>query len=261
MRALVTGATAGIGRHIAAALAQAGADVVVTGRDSERGRVVGEEIGARFVPVDHASVAANVEFAESCPSLDILVNNVGGGVSADRTLTREGHERGLALNYLGPVALTRRVGLAEGAHVVNVVSSAYRMFTGDPFVEPDPYVGIIAHARAKQLHILATLALARRLGDRARVNAVNPGMAWTPGTQALTPAAVPAWRLIWPVVRFFQRRASAAKAASAPTRWALHPPDTGSYVESDGKPRPLPARLCDLTLQDRALDWVADIMG
>jgi NAD(P)-dependent dehydrogenase (short-subunit alcohol dehydrogenase family) len=145
--------------------------------------------------------------------------------------------------------------------VVNVVSSAYRMFTGDPFVEPDPYVGIIAHARAKQLHILATLALARRLGDRARVNAVNPGMAWTPGTEALTPAAVPAWRAIWPIVRFFQRRASAAKAASAPTRWALRPPATGSYVESDGRPRPLPARLRDPALQDRAWDWVADRMG
>jgi hypothetical protein len=33
-------------------------------------------------------------------------------------------------------------------------------------------------------------------------NAVNPGSAWTPGTAALTPEAVPSWRPIWPLVRF-----------------------------------------------------------
>ena len=48
------------------------------------------------------------------------------------------------------------------------------------------------------------------------VNAVNPGSAWTPGTAALTPEAVPFWRPIWPLVRFFQRRGSPAKAAQTP---------------------------------------------
>jgi NAD(P)-dependent dehydrogenase (short-subunit alcohol dehydrogenase family) len=81
--------------------------------------------------------------------------------------------------------------LAADVHVVNVVSSAYTTYTGDPFTEPDRYVGINAYARAKLLHLLATMSLARQLGVHARVNAINPGMAWTPGTQALTPAAVP----------------------------------------------------------------------
>jgi len=99
------------------------------------------------------------------------------------------------------------------------------------------------------------MSLARRLGDPSRVNAVNPGMAWTPGTQALTPAAVPAWRFIWPLVRAFQRRASADKAARSSIEWALHPTGTGIYVESNGRAQPLPKRLTDPGLQDRAWQW------
>jgi NAD(P)-dependent dehydrogenase (short-subunit alcohol dehydrogenase family) len=260
MRAIVTGATAGIGGQIAKSLVDAGLEVVITGRDAARGEAAAVAIGATFLRVDHSSLAANraagAQLART--PIDILVNNVGGGAAvAERTTTAEGHELNLALNYLGPVTLTRELlpALTPGAHVVNVVSSAYAMVRGDPWVESNPYVAILAHARSKQLHLLATMSLARRLGDAARVNAVNPGMAWTPGTQALTPAAVPAWRYIWPVVRFFQRRASPAKAARCPIMWALRPPTTGAYVESDSRPRPLPVRLRDPVLQDRAWEW------
>jgi len=263
MRAIVTGATAGIGWQIAKSLVDAGLEVVVTGRDAARGEAAAAAIGATFLRVDHASLvdnrAAGAQLAAA--PIDILVNNVGGAAVADRTTNVEGHELILALNYLGPVTFTRELlpALTPGAHVVNVVSSAYAMVKGDPWIEPDPYVAILAHARAKQLHLLATMSLARRLGDTARVNAVNPGMAWTPGTQALTPAAVPAWRYIWPVVRFFQRRASPAKAARCPIMWALRPPTTGAYVESDSRPRTLPVRLRDPALQDRAWEWPATL--
>jgi NAD(P)-dependent dehydrogenase (short-subunit alcohol dehydrogenase family) len=258
MLAIVTGGTAGIGRHIAAALAAHGATVIVTGRDPDRGAEAAADINGRFIAVDHTSVSANAELAsrlrDEANPVDILVNNVGALPLGQPAVTDEGHEVSLAVNYLGPVTLTDGLLplLAPGAHVVNVVSSAYAIYRGDPFTAPEPYVGIVAHGRAKQLHLLATLSLARRLGDGALVNAVNPGMAWTPGTQALTRESVPQWRLIWPIVRFFQRRASAQRAATAPVAWALRPPSTGRYVESDGKPRPLPDRLTDPALQDRA---------
>ncbi len=258
MIALVTGATAGIGREIAAKLCAAGARVLITGRDQQRGAAVAADLGATFLSADHATVRGNLDLArrlrEDVPRLDVLVNNVGGGAFATRLLTDEGHEAILALNYLGPVALTHalRPALAPDAHIVQVVSSAFTMHTGDPFTEPARYTAIAAYARAKQLSLLATMSLARQFGAQARVNAVNPGMAWTPGVQALTPQAVPAWRYIWPLVRAMQRRATPEKAARTPARLALDPADTGRFYESNGNAKPLPPRLRDPALHDRA---------
>jgi NAD(P)-dependent dehydrogenase (short-subunit alcohol dehydrogenase family) len=103
---------------------------------------------------------------------------------------------------------------------VNMNSSAYKMWKGDPFRDlqsQEAYVGIRAHARAKLLNLIWTVALADELRQgEVTVNAVNPGSAWTPGIAALTPDAVPFWRPIWPIVRFFQRRGSPAKAAETP---------------------------------------------
>ncbi|GAA3259745.1 hypothetical protein GCM10010532_111260 [Dactylosporangium siamense] len=266
MIALVTGATAGIGREIAAKLCAAGATVLITGRDQQRGAAVAAELGATFLPADHATVRGNLDLAqrlrEDVSRLDVLVNNVGGGAFATRMLTDEGHEATLALNYLGPIVLTQalRPVLASDVHIVQVVSSALTMHTGDPFTEPTPYTAIAAYAQAKQLNLLATMSLARQLGVRARVNAVNPGMAWTPGVQALTPQAVPAWRYIWPLVRAMQRRALPEKAARTPTRLALDPIDTGRFYESRGTAKPLPPRLRDPALHDRAWRFALSTM-
>src|SRR6185436_4524 len=100
------------------------------------------ELGAAFVRAEHATVAGNVtlarELAARTPVIDVLVNNVGGAAFAGRTVTAEGHEATLALNYLGPVALTHALlpALAPDARVVQVLSSALSMHRGDPFVEP-----------------------------------------------------------------------------------------------------------------------------
>jgi NAD(P)-dependent dehydrogenase (short-subunit alcohol dehydrogenase family) len=259
MIALITGGTAGIGRHIAEKLAEAGASVLVTGRDPERGLSAARELGGEFVAVDHSTGAGNLAFAEALAErgvkLDILVNNVGAIAQPTQSFTSEGYDLLLAVNYLAPVTLTNALLplLAPDVRIVNVVSSAFTMHTGDPFTEPATYTAIGAYARAKQLTLLATMSLARRLQQTpARVNAVNPGMAWTPSVQALTPAAVPAWRFIWPIVRLVQRSSSAEKAARLPASLALEPPGSGEYYESKGKPTELPSRLQDPGLQDRA---------
>lgn len=223
-----------------------------------------EEAGVRFLRADHLTVAGNLRLAARVADLgplDVLVNNVGGSAFPRRTVTPEGHETVLALNYVGPVALTMalQAALAPQASVVQVVSSAFSMHTGDPFGEPAHYTAIGAYARAKQLNLLATLHL---VGSRPelRVNAVNPGMAWTPGVEALTPEAVPQWPLVWPVVRMFQRRATPAKAARVPASVALDPPGTGLYVESNGRPAKLHPRLLDPAWQQRAWDDVAALV-
>jgi NAD(P)-dependent dehydrogenase (short-subunit alcohol dehydrogenase family) len=261
--ALVTGATAGIGFELARALATRGLRVVVTGRDEERGqtavaelrRVAGHE-RVEFVAVDHLLIAANRQLAERLASrldrLDVLVNNVGR-VFPRREETAEGNEATLALNFLGPVALTeglRPLLLASApARIVNVNSSAHKMWRRDPLDDLQSrarYVGISAHARAKLLNLIWTVALARQLdGAGVVANAVNPGAAWTPGTAQLTPEAVPFWRPIWPIVRFFQRRGSVQKAAQTPLWLALDPAAatvSGGYFEQkEQKKLPGPA--------------------
>jgi NAD(P)-dependent dehydrogenase (short-subunit alcohol dehydrogenase family) len=269
MTALITGGTAGIGFHTAAALARAGMRIVVTGRDEDRGRRAISELrsraghdGVEFVVSDALSVRENVHLADDVlrrkGSIDLLVNNVGGGGFAERRETPEGLEATLALNFVGPFALTTRLldALSQTgpARIINVVSSAYAMWKRDPLVDLDArdhYVGIDAIAHAKLLNLLFTLALARRLIGTS-VTAVNPGMAWTPGVAALTPQAVPHWRFIWPLVRWVQRRASPESAAWAVVSLATspHAPVSGLYFDGR-KQKQLAARLHDTTLQDR----------
>jgi NAD(P)-dependent dehydrogenase (short-subunit alcohol dehydrogenase family) len=82
LRALVTGATSGLGRAIALQLADEGAEVVVHGRDAARGAETVEAIrakggNARFVAADLNDPASTVRLAEQVGEIDILVNNAG----------------------------------------------------------------------------------------------------------------------------------------------------------------------------------------
>jgi NAD(P)-dependent dehydrogenase (short-subunit alcohol dehydrogenase family) len=81
-RALVTGATSGIGRAVALQLARQGADVVVHGRDAARGAETVEaitEMGrrARFVAADLRDLAGLQRLVDDVAELDVLVNNAG----------------------------------------------------------------------------------------------------------------------------------------------------------------------------------------
>jgi NAD(P)-dependent dehydrogenase (short-subunit alcohol dehydrogenase family) len=257
--ALITGGTGGIGLHTARGLAAEGAVVIVTGRDPRRGADAATQIRAAaghdqvsFVQADHATVGANQDLAgqlrDSLGGLDILVNNVGR-VFAARQETADGYEATLALCFVGPAALTEALlpllTQGPGARVVNMSSSVYQMWHHDPFDDilcQRGYVGIQAHAHAKLLNLIWTFALAGQLRpEGVAVNATNPGAAWTPGTAQLTPEAVPAWKYLWPVVRFFQRRGSPAKAARSPL-WLAASSEaatlTGTYVEKGKRQRP-----------------------
>jgi NAD(P)-dependent dehydrogenase (short-subunit alcohol dehydrogenase family) len=82
--ALVTGATSGIGRAVARDLARDGFDVIVHGRDAERGAATVKEIQeqggqARFVAADLADADAVAALAEEAGEVEVLINN--GGIS------------------------------------------------------------------------------------------------------------------------------------------------------------------------------------
>ena len=276
--ALVTGATSGIGFSTARHLAAQGATVLVTGRDPHRGTEAANQLRraaghkrVEFLRVDHATVAANLALAQALQGrlghLDLLVNNVGGLVPS-RVTTGDGYELTLALNFVAPYVLTRSLSplllASDSARLINVISSAFTMAKGDPLDDlqsEQTYAPLRVLARAKLLALVWTAALAdQHRGGPLSVVAVNPGMAWTPGTQALTPDAVPAWRYIWPIVRFFQRRADPDRAAASCTALVTTPASDldGNYFDRR-KPHPLPRRVLDPDLRERVLQLGQDL--
>jgi NAD(P)-dependent dehydrogenase (short-subunit alcohol dehydrogenase family) len=117
--AVVTG-TGGLGYEDALALARAGAEVIIAGRNPAKGADAVARIGAavpdaniRFEQLDLASLASVAAFADRFAArysrLDLLINNAGVMVPPQRQQTEDGFELQLGTNYLGHFALTGRL--------------------------------------------------------------------------------------------------------------------------------------------------------
>ncbi|AMM21173.1 short-chain dehydrogenase [Frondihabitans sp. PAMC 28766] len=127
---ILTGASSGIGKKAAIALAEGGAEVVVVGRNADRTRAVAEQIGGAFHVCDFDRLeqvrALAGTLLENHPRIDVLANNAGGLVS-HRAITADGFERSLQSNHLAPFLLTRlllpRIIESEG-RVVSTSSTA-----------------------------------------------------------------------------------------------------------------------------------------
>jgi NAD(P)-dependent dehydrogenase (short-subunit alcohol dehydrogenase family) len=138
--AVVTGATGGLGYETALELARSGAEVVVTGRNAQKGaealrRIKAEVKGAKvtYENLDLSALANVKAFAETFSSkhdrLDILVNNAGVMAPPSREVTRDGFELQFETNYLSHFALTARLLpllSAAGGRVVPLSSVAAR---------------------------------------------------------------------------------------------------------------------------------------
>lgn len=136
--AVVTG-TGGLGFEDALALARAGADVVLAGRNPLKGanavgRIVHQVPAAkvRFEPLDLADLESVADFAarlQGCQDrLDLLINNAGVMVPPRRLVTKDGFELQLGTNYLGHFALTAHLlpllRKGDGARVISLSSIA-----------------------------------------------------------------------------------------------------------------------------------------
>src|SRR2546422_6134675 len=196
--AVVTGATGGLGYETALALAKAGSEVILTGRDDQKGQSAIEKIsrevtGARvsYERLDLASLASVADFAQRMharQSLDLLINNAGVMALPHRQTTADGFEMQFGTNHLGHFALTAQLmpllRRASGARVVSVSSLAHR--TG--FIDFDDLQGARVYSpwKAYGQSKLATLMFALELQRRSEAagwnlisNAAHPGFART----------------------------------------------------------------------------------
>lgn len=194
--ALITGATAGIGREAARQLAAAGAKVVIVSRNPQKCVTVAEQIKAQTSNVAVSSIAADLstrngvqqaayEFKKRHTHLDILVNNVGA-YFLSRQLSADGIEMNFALNHLGYFHLTTLLldllKSSGAARIINVASGAHRgqKLDFDDLQMEKNYNHFTAYGRSKLCNLLFTYELARRLGETPlTVNAVDPGLVAT----------------------------------------------------------------------------------
>ena len=193
---LITGGTSGIGKATAVAMAAMGANVVVVGRNQERGGAAVEEIKAQShnesveLMLADLSVQAEVrrlaeEFLERYDRLDVLVNNAGL-VQSKRTETPDGIETTLAINHLAPFLLTNLLlGCLEQSapsRVITVSSEAQRWGTMDfeDMQSRRKYRGFPVYGMTKLANIMFTYELAERLdGTDVSANCLHPGSVGT----------------------------------------------------------------------------------
>jgi NAD(P)-dependent dehydrogenase (short-subunit alcohol dehydrogenase family) len=191
---LVTGATDGLGRALAADLAGRGATVLVHGRDDRRGKETLEEIrdahpGARleWYKADLASLdqvrRLAAEVTDAHPELHTLVNNAGIGTTVPggerRQESADGHELRFAVNYLAGYLLTALLlpvlRASAPARIVNVSSIGQAPIDfGDVMLERN-YNSVQAYCQSKLAQIMHAVDLAEELaGTGVTANALHP---------------------------------------------------------------------------------------
>lgn len=188
----ITGATAGIGRETALALATMGASLTLFCRNPDKAGALAEEIaqaaGAppRIIDMDMNSLDsvrnAASEFVAGGQSLDVLLNNAGL-INTSRRESADGFEQTLAVNHFAPFLLTGlllpALQSAPAARIVNVASHAHTFVRGMDFDDMQAergYKTFHEYGRSKLANMLFTRELSRRLqASPMTVNSLHPG--------------------------------------------------------------------------------------
>lgn len=197
----MTGATSGLGRLAALALAERGARLHLVCRDPAKAERVAGEVAARAaggpgtdVRVVIADLSAQAQVRRAADAIlatgdpvDVLLNNAGT-IFGRRRLSEDGVEMTFALNHLAYFTLTvrllDRLRASAPARIVNVASGAHEDVKGgfrfedlDPVTEPDRRFSAYGrYAMSKLANVLFTRELAHRLEpDGITANAVDPG--------------------------------------------------------------------------------------
>jgi 3-oxoacyl-[acyl-carrier protein] reductase len=184
-RAVVTGASRGIGAAVALALAGAGADVLVVARERDGLERTANEIARRSGRVV-TPTAADLSTADGCRAvrdavgdgpLDVLVNNAGGTTTVPvLQLTDDELHAVIALNLFSVIRLCRDLVpvMSDRGRIVNIGSIAAR----------EPHPNTAHYAAAKAGVVAYSKALSAALGRRGiTVNVILPGFTLTPGSK------------------------------------------------------------------------------
>ncbi len=197
--AVVTGASSGIGKAAAVALAARGWRVIALGRNPERCAAAAEAIrlasprgAVHMITADLAMLAearrAAREVADLTDRIDLLINNAGG-MAREKVVTPEGLEENFAGNHLGPFLLTHHLlpllrhaaqqSAPGSVRIINTSSDASEMVQGLPWDDLqalDNYTPGAAYCHGKLANVLFARGLAKRLaGEGIVAHAVHPG--------------------------------------------------------------------------------------
>lgn len=190
--AIVTGASSGMGKVTAKALAEKGYEVILVCRNPEKGELTLKELQSLYPQVslhlflcDLSSVKAVRNLAEeitkSFTKIDVLINNAGAYI-AERHTSVDRYELTLATNHLAYFQLANLLlpllKNAPEARIVNVASEASKLgkLNWDDLNLEKKYSGILAYSNSKLYNIMFTYQLAEELkGTHITVNAMHPG--------------------------------------------------------------------------------------
>jgi 3-oxoacyl-[acyl-carrier protein] reductase len=176
-KAIVCASSKGLGRACAMALAEAGCEIVVNGRNRDElartAKEIRESTGASVQEVlgDLDDAPTRAALIAACPEADILVNNNGGPPhKALAAITREDILKGVESNMLTPIALVQALlpGMAarKFGRIVNITSGSVRA--------PIAGLDVSSGARAGLTAFLASAARAH-VSDNVTINSIQPG--------------------------------------------------------------------------------------
>ena len=196
---VITGATDGLGKGLAADLAPSGARLILHGRNPEKGEALIEELrqlqtgraGARprtngeleFRLADFSSLDQVRDLADSLGNeerIDVLVNNAGIGTARPREESEDGYELTFQVNYLTPFLLTHRLlpllERSAPARIVNISSAGQAPIDFDDVMLERNYSGVQAYCQSKLALVMLTFDLAEELeGTGVTANCLHPG--------------------------------------------------------------------------------------
>jgi NAD(P)-dependent dehydrogenase (short-subunit alcohol dehydrogenase family) len=180
-RALVTGATSGIGQAVALQLARDGAEVLVHGRDAARGAETVGEIAAAggkasFVAADLGHVAEVQRLASDVGDVDILINNAGIALfGPTREFDVAAFDKMFATNVRAPFFLVATIAPAMATRGHGSIVSLSSMSGGVGLVGGAAY-----GATKASLEAMTRAWAAEYSASGVRVNAIAPGPVYTP---------------------------------------------------------------------------------